>query len=275
MQQYLKKALFASIILLVTVSVSSQYRKKYRFLEGFKIQPKAGVNMFFGDLVSEARTNYTFGVASEKELTPYLNARVDLNYGSMKGTQLLGSSDLTYAYFQNSYIHFNAGATLRPIDLAYGLFKQRRLNPYVIGQLGVMQFSTTEYYGDGSGYTDGSIWREVSGISPTVSMGGGLNLYYTSQISFSAEIVASKAFSDQIDGHDNWVDALGVTHETDANDFFYVATVGVTYLFNDSQWRNSPKYNRKAYLRTRSLYKVNSKKTKRPKKRKTKRYKRY
>ncbi|TLX72421.1 hypothetical protein E9993_17970 [Labilibacter sediminis] len=277
MQQYLKKALFASIILLLTTSVSSQYRqKRNKFFEGLKVQPKAGINMFYGDLVSESRTNYIFGVAAEKELMPYLNARVDINYGSMKGTQLLDGVELPYAYFNNNFIHFNAGASFRPLDLAYGLFKQRLFNPYVVGQFGMIQYNATEYYGGGGGEEPGSIWREVGEVAPTFSMGGGVNFYFTSHIAFSAEFIGTYAFSDRLDGHDVWYDSENNTIETDGNDFFYVATLGVTYLINDSQWKNSPKYNRKAYLRTRSLYKKgsNSKKYKRPSKRKTKRYRR-
>ncbi len=275
MQQYLKKALFASIIIFISVSASGQYTKITKFLEGLKIQPKVGFNMFYGDLVSEARTNYTFGVASEKELTRYLNIRLDINYGSMKGTQTSTGSEFPYAYFDNTYIHFNAGITFRPLDLAFGLFKQRRFNPYIIGQAGLMPFSASEYYGASSGFEAGSLWRKASGKAPTFSMGGGLSIYYSSRLSFTAEFVGTYAFNDQLDAHDEWYDALGETHVTAGNDFFYVATVGMTYLFDDSQWKNAPKYNRKAYLRTRSLYKNKSSgKYKRPKRRKTKRYKR-
>ena len=279
MLKHQKRALIACIILLVSFSVSGQYRKKRnQFLEGFKIQPKAGINMFYGDLVSEGRTNYVFGVAAEKEVMPYLNVRLDVNYGSMKGTQLLPSTNDPYAYFENSFIGFNAGVTFRPIDLFYGLFKQRYFNPYAIGQIGMMSFNADEYFGDSGepGY-ENTLWRNVTGMTPTFSLGGGLNVYYNSHISFTAEFIASKAFSDQLDGHDVWYMNYNqpnqVEVETDAGDFFYVATIGVTYLFDDSQWKNSPKYNRKAYLRTRSIYKNNKNKYRRPTKRKTKRYK--
>jgi len=266
------------MILLFSVSVSSQYRKKRRqFLEGLKIQPKAGINMFFGDLVSEARTNYVFGVAGEKELMPYLNARVDINYGSMKGSQNLPDNGRTYAHFENTFIQFNIGATFRPIDLAYGLFKQRYFNPYVTGELGIIQYSANEYFGE-AGEVPNTLWRTASGISPGVSIGGGLNFYINSHVSVTTELVATKALSDKLDGHDVWYSGYGTAAEreekTDAGDFFYAATIGITYLFDDSQWKNSPKYNRKAYLRTRSLYKSKAKSYKRPSKRKTKRYRR-
>ncbi|MCW3807723.1 hypothetical protein [Plebeiibacterium marinum] len=277
MQQNLKKALIASIILFTSISSFGQYSKRSKIFEGLKIQPKIGFNMFYGDLVSEKRTKYTLGVAAEKELSWFYNARVDLNFGSMQGTQILPTSNLTYAYFDNYFTHLNVGMSFRPLDLALGLFKQRRFNPYIIGQLGAMYHSTTEYYGDGAGaeHPDGSIWREVSTVTPTFSMGGGVNIYFKSRISFNVEFIGSYAFGDKIDGHDVWYAGDGSEVQTDGNDFFYVGTVGVSYLFNDSQWKNSPKYNRKAYLRTRSLYKVSTKKYKRPKQGKSKRYKRY
>ncbi|MGQ1787089.1 outer membrane beta-barrel protein [Saccharicrinis sp. GN24d3] len=263
------------IILMFSVSVFSQYRTKRRqFLEGFKIQPKAGVNMFFGDLVSEDRTNYVFGVAAEKELLPYLNARADLNYGSMKGTQLFAETNLPYANFDNSFIQFSLGATFRPLDLSLGLFKQRLFKPYIIGQAGILQYSATEYWGEAGHGEAGTVWREVSGASPVISFGGGVNYFWNSHISVTAEFVGSAIFGDEVDGHKEWYSVDGsVTYPTDSNDFFYVATLGITYLFDDSQWRNSPKYNRKAYLKTRSLYKRSRTKYRRPSKRKTRLYK--
>ncbi|SMO52263.1 hypothetical protein SAMN06265379_102227 [Saccharicrinis carchari] len=231
--------------------------------------------MFFGDLVSESRTNYVFGVAAEREYTSYLNARVDLNYGSMKGTQINEGSTLPYATFENTFIQFGVGATFRPLDYAYGLFKQRFFNPYLIGQLTLIQYNATEYNGPGSFKPDGEIWRERSGIAPGVSFGAGLNYYMNNRVSLTAEVIGTAAFNDELDAHKEWDDRAGNIHQTDGNDFFYVATVGITYLFDDSQWKNSPKYNRKAYLKTRSLFKKSTKKYRRPKKRtKSRRYKR-
>ena len=269
----------ASIIIMISASVFSQYRTKRRqFLEGFKIQPKVGVNMFFGDLVSEGRTNYVFGIAAEKELLSYLNARVDVNYGSMKGTQINDGASAPYAYFDNTFIQFSLGATFRPLDLSLGLFKQRLFKPYILAEGGIIQYTATEYWGGAGEEPDGSVWREVNGASPLVSFGGGVNYYWNSHISITAEIVASMPFTDQLDGHDEWYTGYGTPEEqavvTEGNDFFYVATLGVTYLFNDSEWRNSPKYNRKAYTKTRSLYRKSRTKYRRPSKRKSKRYKR-
>lgn len=266
MQQYFIKAILACMILLISTSVTSQYRKKRNeFLEGFKIQPKAGVNMFYGDLVSKSRTNYVFGVAAEREFSSYLNGRIDLNYGAMKGTQINDGSTLAYANFENTFIQFGVGATFRPIDYAYGLFKQRFFNPYIIGQLSLIQYSATEYNGPAHFRPEGEIWREKSGIAPAASFGAGLNYYMSNRLSLTLEAIGTAVFGDELDAHKDWDGVDGKIYPTESNDFFYVATFGATYLFDDSQWKNSPKYNRKAYLKTRSLFKKSGKKYKRPK----------
>lgn len=221
------------------------------FLEGFKMQPKAGVNMFFGDLVSESRTNYVAGIAFEREYLSYLNARVDLNYGSMKGTQIYAGTNLAYAYFENTFIQLGLGATFRPLDYAYGLFKQRKFSPYAIAQLSFTYYDATEFNGPANSRPDGEIWRERVGVAPGISMGAGVNYYLTSRYSLTAELLGTYNFNDELDAHKDWSGPSGKVYTTDSNDFFYVTTVGVTYLFDDSKWRNSPKYNRKAYMKTR------------------------
>ncbi len=258
MQQYLKKALIASFIIFFSVSAHSQYKKRNIFLDGVSVQPKIGVNMFYGDLVTKKRTNYTLGVSGEKEIRTYISGRVDLNFGSMKGTQLLPATDLTYAYFKNTYFHLNAGASFYPLNLAYGYFKQRLFNPYVIGQFGGMYFNTTEYWGNGSPYEEGTEWRSVNSITPTISGGVGLSYYINNRMRVSGEWIGSFIFSDKVDGHDVWYTEglTGTRHVTDGNDFFYAGTIGLIYIIQDNQWKNNPKYNRKAYLRKRSNYKL-------------------
>ncbi len=294
MRKNLKKAIIVYLTLLLSFSLNAQYRKRHQFLEGFKIQPKVGVNMFYGDLVSKKRTKYTFGVVAEKELTEYLNGRFDLTLGSMKGTQE-SAPGLIYAYFSNFFVQYNFGATFRPLDLAMGLFKERRFNPYVIGEIGIIQWRAREWFGAASGFEDGSPWRGVGytpnadrtdfdsdgswGFAPNISGGLGCSVFINSRISLNAEWVGSYTFTDKLDVHDVWYNGLqpDMTYEyevqTAGNDFFYIGTIGATYLFGDSRWRNHPKYNRKAYIRTRSLYKPSKKKVKRPSRRKkTKRY---
>jgi len=251
------------ILLFILLSIllpeaTAQRRRKPKIWEGFSISGQAGANHFFGDLVDNGKTNVSLGAIAEKEMTTYLSARASIMGGAMSGTQLAYSSDLEYAYFNNIYTEFNIGASFRPLNLMLGYYKQRTFNPYFIGQIGMTYFSATEYYGAGSGFEDGSVWREKSGITPTVAGGGGLSFWVNSQWSVNIEAIGTLPFSDELDGHSEWYHD-GITYQTDANDFYYTTTIGLKYLINDSKWKNEPKYNRKAYLKTRSQMKSSSK----------------
>jgi hypothetical protein len=296
MQLYFKKAFFAVVIFSLSTYAYSQHGRT-GLLGGFKIQPKAGVNMFFGDLVSESRTKYAFGVNAEREMKPYLNARFDLNFGSMGGTQTDPFSLEEIYSFSNIFISYNLGVTLRPLDLALGLYKQRLLNPYVIGQLGLLQYKTEKHigpsainsfinFGEKEDFGEyGFFVKDSEGakfetggyrVTPIFSLGGGASLYINSHVSITIEHIATQVFTDNVDLHKAWYNANTQTWvKTDSQvDFYYISTLGVTYLFNDSKWKNSPKYSRKGYLRTKSLFKFKKpSKYKRPKRRKTKRYK--
>ena len=64
------------------------------------------------------------------------------------------------------------------------------------------------------------------------------------RVSLTAEVIGTAAFNDELDAHKEWTDNAGNIHVTKSNDFFYVATVGVTYLINDNS-RVSVFYNRR------------------------------
>lgn len=250
------------IILLLTVmsipSFSQYRRKKFDISEGLHIVPLGGVNVFYGDLVDKSRTSFTLGVAAEREMTTFLNARVSFMGGRMAGKQLNGQ-DQVYAYFSNFYTEFSLGATYRPLDHTLGYFRQRSFNPYLIGQIGINYFNATERYGEGAGayppdYTISrldQVWHKKSGVTPLFSLGGGLTYYYNSIFSVKLELMANKPLSDELDGHKEWDDNQGVIHPTDAGDFYYTANVGLDITLNPSRWKNEPKYTRKAYLKIR------------------------
>ncbi len=234
---------------------SAQRRRKSTLWDGVRVTPRAGANFFFGDLVDKSTTNYSFGVVAEKELSPYLSARVQLMGGSMKGTQIHPIENTMTSRFENIYGDFSVGASFRPIDLAFGYFKQRSFNPYIIGQFGVAYYNADNWYGP-SGYIPNSFRHNVSGISPIISGGLGLSYWVSSKINVNIELVGTMPFSDLMDGHENWMydgpDGQPVVVPTKSYDFYYTATAGVSFLINDSQWKNEPKYNRKAYMKTRN-----------------------
>ena len=256
-----------TIILLTIIlglPVNAQYRRRgwEKFKEGLSITPKGGYNMFFGDLVDKSRGSFSLGVMAEKELTGTLSARAQLIGGMMQGTQINPSTNTAYASFDNNYGEFSVGAAYRPLNELYGYFKQRKFQPYVHLNLGLVYYNATEYWGPASGNPDGDVWRKVSEMAPIISGGAGTSYWITPMISANLELTGTLPFSDKMDVHDEWYDGAGTTHITDDQDFYYTLMAGVTILLKESRIKNAPKYNRRAYLKMRSFYKYKSKKRK-------------
>lgn len=249
------------ICFVCSFATQAQRRRPLRLWEGFRVIPKAGVNMFYGDLVDESRTNYSVGVAVDREFKPFLTGRFQVMGGSLKGTQITPIVNDVYAYFDNFYTDITVGATFRPMELAFGYFKQRTISPYVFAQTGAVLFSASEYYGPASGFEPNSLWRETGmKFAPVVSGGFGVSVRINPQFSLVGEFTGYKPFTDLMDGHEEWTSGSGIVYQTEAGDFYYTATVGVAYLIKDNRWRNSPKYNRKAYQKTRKQYSSPAKK---------------
>ncbi|MCA1745365.1 MAG: hypothetical protein LC643_06645 [Bacteroidales bacterium] len=266
---YNKKLVLLILAVWISVSGYSQLRRGYStqpfdLLSGMSITPKGGANMFFGDLVDQSRTSYSVGVLANREMSRTLSARANLMAGAMKGEQVPPTQDDPYATFENMYIEFGLGLSYRPFNHILGYFKERTVQPYILAQAGLIYFSATEYWGPASSGTTGAqpgeIWREVNGLTPMVSAGGGISFWLTPSLSANLEVTGTLPFSDQLDGHDVWYDSWpdGNVHETDPYDFYYTASVGLTFLISDSPFRNDPRYNRRSYTKTRRFFQPKS-----------------
>ena len=93
MYRYSKNITLLLIVALLSQPVFSQLRRGYArnpfdLAAGLTITPKAGVNLFFGDLVDESRTSYTVGLTVEREMTRSVGMRASLLGGKMKGDQV-------------------------------------------------------------------------------------------------------------------------------------------------------------------------------------------
>lgn len=256
--------LILTLVVFAFVSqADAQRRRRSTLWDGVRLTPRAGINMFYGDLVDQSRTSYSFGGVIDKELMPSLSARIQLMGGNMKGEQKFDDTGDLTTYFTNYYTDFMIGATFKPLDVALGYFKQRTFNPYILAQTGVIYYNTKTYYGP-HGYEPNTLRHNISGVSPTVSGGIGLSFWINSIMSVNAEYTATLPFTDMVDGHKDWMydDSNGntIVVQTDAYDFYYTATLGVSFLLNDSKWKNEPKYNRKAYLKTRKQMNSSSRK---------------
>ena len=261
---------FITLFIIITLSSVSQaqYKRKSAFWEGFTVAPMIGVNLFYGDLVDNSRTSYSGGVVAEREINTYLSYRFQLMGGKMKGEQSV--QGIVSADFTNMYIDAGIGVTFKPLDLILGYYKQRPFNPYIFTQAGIIYYDATESFHDGYPNPNRPD-RLTSGISPIISIGPGLSYWISPRISINAELNGTYVFGDEVDGHKEWEDQEGVIYQTASNDYYYTITAGVSFLISDSKWKNSPKYNRKAYLKTRSTYKKGRSKKYRPPKRRKKR----
>ncbi len=254
---------FITLFIIITISFAShaQYRRKAAFWEGFTVAPMVGVNMFYGDLVDNSRTSYSGGAVAEREINTYLSGRFQVMGGKMKGEQSVQS--VVSADFTNMYFDAAVGVSFKPMDLILGYYKQRTFNPYVFAQFGIIYYDATETFHDGYPVPNRPD-RLTSGISPIMSIGPGVSYWLTPRLSINAELNGTFVFGDEIDGHKEWETPNGTIHQTKSNDYYYTITAGVSYLISDSKWKNSPKYNRKAYLKTRSSYKKGSSKKYKP-----------
>ncbi len=262
MHTSIKSVTILLLLVLISSPLDAQYRRGgwNQFKEGLSITPRAGYNMFFGDLVDKSRGSFSLGVLAEKELSTAFSARAQLIGGHMQGTQIMPVANTAYANFENIYSELTFGASYRPLNSLLGYFKQRQFQPYIHLNTGLIYYNATEYWGPASGNPAGDVWRKASEIAPLVSAGGGTSIWLSPSLSVNLELTGTLPFSDKLDVHDEWYDNQGGVHTTDPFDFYYTFTAGITFLLKDSRFRNDPKYNRRSYLRMRSYYKYKSRK---------------
>ena len=250
------------LILVLSFSSSAQYRSRYKrssnFWDGFKIEPLIGVNLFYGDLVDNidkknlSGTSISGGIVFNKDINTYLTGRLQFMGGSMKGTKEEPASHYN-AEFKNKYAEGSIGLSFRFLDLFAGYFRQRQFNPYIFAQFGGI-YSNAHRWGDYK-YPSGVMDTIIKKVTPVIPLGIGTTFWLTPRISLVAEASGDFLLGDEVDGFKFWYNGNGEKIDTESNDFYYTFTIGITYLINDSRWKNDPKYNRKAYLKTRSLHK--------------------
>jgi len=254
------------LVLMISISSYSQYKRppKHRFDEGLTLSGKVGANIFFGDLVDKSRTNFTLGLTLDREMHKLFTVRTSLMGGKMSGAQILqGQQDpkIIFASFDNTYFEWTIGGTYSILNHIYGYFRERRVQPYFLMQLGLLYYNATEYVGledyiqDPHFGSEGSnVWRIQSGLTLTAGMGIGTTYWINPKWKASLEINGFYPFTDKLDAHDYWymksdIKEDGITlHPTKSNDFYYTAT------FNPSKFRNSFSYNRKSFEQTRKFF---------------------
>ena len=257
------------MFLVFTISISgyTQYKRTAapKFSDGLTLSGKGGVNMFFGDLVDNSRNSFSFGLTLDREVHKLFTVRTSLMCGKMKGTQVYQADpNFTFASFKNSYLEWTIGGTYSILNHIYGYFRERKVQPYFLLQLGLLYYNATEYWGLEDYIQDfGPVWRKVSGITPVAGIGGGATFWINPRWKASLEISGFYPFSDKLDGHDYWYMKPDTTktYKTKSNDFYYTATVGVVYLFNVSKFKNDFSYNRKTYEKNHKYFPKKARRT--------------
>jgi hypothetical protein len=226
---------------------------------------KGGLNMFYGDLVDKSTIGFSFGLDLDKEIHKYFTVRTNLTFGKMQGTQLYGTDkSLTFANFKNTYFEWTIGGTYNILNQIYGYFRERTVQPYLLLQLGLIYSNATEYWGLDeyiAANKGDNVWRKVSGIAPVTGFGGGALFWINPRWQVNLEFYGTYAFSDKLDGHDYWymldndltTFKTNEKHKTKSNGFYYTATIGATYLFGISDFKNDFSYNRKSYEKNRKI----------------------
>ncbi len=263
-----KKILFIFFALLFSFmnEAFAQRRRGFDITQGMTVTPHGGYNLFFGDLVDKSRGSISAGVLVDRELTEIFSARVQLIGGQMQGKQVPEYTNKSYAEFENRYVEFTIGGSYRPLNHAFGYFKQRTFQPYAHLNGGLVYYNSTEYWGPLGPGPDGEEWRSAAEIAPVITMGGGAKIWINPVMSANIELTGSLPFSDKMDAHDVWYSAEDWEAEvnpnsTDPYDFYYTLSVGLSFTIQDSKLNNDPKYNRKSYIKTRSFYQSKSRRS--------------
>ena len=253
-----KKYILFLVVFLLSAVCLSQYKPPLMFGDGLSFTAKGGVNLFYGDLVDKSRNSYSFGVTMDREMHEFFTLRTQIMLGQMKGTQI--QKDNPYVHFKNFYMEWTVGGTYNILNHAIGYYRERRFQPYALAHLGLVYYDAKEYW-DETGfnqYIENDLWRTASGVAPILGLGGGTSIWISPRFKATAEFYGNFVFSDELDAHKDWYNLSqgipGPIHETENKDFYYIATVGITYLLNDSRFRNNVTNNRRSYDRLRKYY---------------------
>ena len=259
----IKRLILLLLVFLVSYTSYSQYRSAYsrKFVEGLSITPKAGINIFYGDLVDKSRSSYSLGVSADREMHQLFTLRTQLIGGGMKGIQmyqLTGYEHLKFASFTNNYVEWTIGGTFRPLNAILGYFKERTIQPYVLLQGGPIFYNAKEYreLDEYINYFGTKLWRSESGISFVFGVGGGTTIWLNPRVKLNLEFYGSFATTDLLDAHKEWsmLPDLSIVYQTADKDFYYTATFGITYLINDSKFRNDFNFNKKTYTKNKAFF---------------------
>ena len=247
-----KKYILFSVIFLLSTVCFSQYNRRppFVFKEGLSVSVKGGLNVFYGDLVDKSRNSYSFGATLDREMNEIFTLRTQLMSGAMKGTQLNNANN-PHVNFNNFYLEWTVGGTYNILNHINGYFKERTFQPYAMLHTGLIYYNAKEYWGG----DQINLLRKASEVAPIVGLGGGTTIWINPRLKANLEFYGNYAFSDMIDAHKYKAHRENPERDkTDYNDFYYTATVGLSYVIGESRFGNDVKHLRKSYDKLRKFY---------------------
>jgi hypothetical protein len=235
----MKKILLILIIsIILSPAVSAQIWKTHRIEAGGGI----GTTQFFGDIggfskgknmlglkdFSFRQTRFSLNVYAKYRILSNVTARVNLAFGSLYATDERGSNEsrgyaakttfLEPSVIGEYYILRNAG------DNSFLMLKGRSfafqslltmLDCYAFTGIGGISYNVSP----NSAFAE-SI-KKTKGFSPLIPLGIGVNLNYSSSLSFGVETGARFVFSDNVEGY--------TSQYSKSNDMYFLLNINVIY----------------------------------------------
>ncbi len=277
----LHRTLSLVLLLLISQFALAQYNnprgRANTSLLDFSVGGKAGMTLYFGDLMASDRACWNVGALAEKNASSWIAVRLGIDGGQVKG-----ANDYQ-RQFKTTFVDVNLFCKFYPLDLIQGYEDGRLFNPYFGLGGGGLYFSakkeptsdmTEEEIAEISAKSvlhQEFLYSEKSGLTGEVGGFIGVRYSFSTKLYIFFEATGLMLFTDDFDAYtgypisDKDSESGYSWKESDSqNDCMWTITIGAQYRFYDfSKYSYSSKYSRKSYLRNRVTYERNARRMRR------------
>lgn len=211
----------------------------------------AGILVYQGDLTPSAlgsfkTPGFVLGINGSRHLTNKFSARLDLNFGRLKG------DDAAYehpSWRQERNLAFKTPVTELAGSLVWdALGRERKISPYLFAGLGYSFLKIKRDYSNFNGEFFAAETATIEGLNddiahrlprglPIVPLGIGLRFRLTNTLSLNSEASYRYISTDYLDGFSH-------AANRDKKDHYYKFSIGLTYSKNNNLKRtlDCPKF---------------------------------
>ncbi|OQA94575.1 MAG: Outer membrane porin F precursor [Bacteroidetes bacterium ADurb.Bin217] len=222
------KKIYYILLALFPIVGNAQTTEKQPWIEkGWSINANIGPTIFLGDVsqLKPLETKLGYGIQIGKELSPYLDARVQLLNGKLAGTkEKYNGGGLANQYFNANFFDYSLNLKLDLLTLTKGE-ADRKYSLYTYGGVGFVDFTSKQYnlltdaVENSVGYNaNGDKTRATTEIMFPLGIGVGYNV--TEQLNIGLDYSKRFALTDKVDA------TKGKT-----NDIYDYLSLGLTYKF--------------------------------------------